>query len=517
MLFNSYVFLLAFLPLSLAGFFALSRLSGRAGLVFLLLASLVFYGWWNPAYLLLLGASIAGNYACGRLIGAAEARPARQGLFLGLGIAANLALLIRYKYLADLLGTLHAAFGSVPTLPAIALPLGISFFTFTQIGWLIDRRAGLAPAEGPLAYLLFVTFFPHLIAGPILSNREMIPQFRNPAIARPDGQNLVAGAAIFTIGLLKKCALADPLGPAAGAGFAAPGGLSAFAAWHAVLAYSLQLYFDFSGYSDMAIGLARMFNLRFPQNFNAPYRAESVIDYWQRWHMTLTRWLTLYLFNPLAMAAARRRGARGQIPERPGATSLGGFTETLAMPLLVTMTLAGIWHGSGWQYLLFGLWHAALLTVNHAWRCFGPRRPSSRRPARLCRVALTYLGVLVGTVLFRAPSDGAAWAMLAAMAGRHGVRHVALPFIASDGHGLLVGASLVAAGHHAVAWLWLGGLYAIIFLAPTTQQIMGEAGKGAASRLRFRLSLPWALAGGVAAMAALLSVGGTSEFLYFQF
>ncbi|HEX5328002.1 MAG TPA: MBOAT family O-acyltransferase, partial [Acetobacteraceae bacterium] len=285
MLFNSYVFVLAFLPVALGGFFLTARAGRTAGALWLIGASLVFYGWWKPAFLPLLVLSITLNFAAARAIGAADRRRRLQGALLAAAIAANLSTLFYFKYLAWVLGACGI------TIAAPTLPLGISFFTFTQIGFLIDCRLGLARDRSILSYALFVTFFPHLIAGPILHNREIMPQFTAAATFRASAENIAAGLAIFLIGLLKKCLLADPLAAIVAAGFGDPGALALAGAWQAALSYSLQLYFDFSGYSDMAIGLARMFNLRFPANFNSPYKAQSVIDYWQRWHMTLTRYL----------------------------------------------------------------------------------------------------------------------------------------------------------------------------------------------------------------------------------
>ncbi|HUZ65577.1 MAG TPA: MBOAT family O-acyltransferase, partial [Acetobacteraceae bacterium] len=289
MLFNSCVFLFGFLPAALVGFFASARLGGpRAAAWFLVGASLLFYGWWNPAFLLLLLGSIAVNYAASRAIAARAHRPRVQGALLAATIAADLGTLVYFKYLADLLGFVHARLGFGPMMAAPLLPLGISFFTFTQIGYLVDCRARtetgapIARGRGVLDYMLFVTFFPHLIAGPILHHREIMPQFADPATWRRSTRNLAIGGSIFLIGLLKKCLLADPLAPMVAAGFGHAGALPLLAAWKAAGAYSLQLYFDFSGYSDMAIGLARMFNLRFPLNFDSPYKAASVIEYWQR-------------------------------------------------------------------------------------------------------------------------------------------------------------------------------------------------------------------------------------------
>ncbi len=238
--------------------------------------------------------------------------------------------------------------------PIRSCPLGISFFTFTQIGYLLDCRNGLARDRSPLNYTLFVAFFPHLIAGPILHNREIMPQFADAATYRYSAHNLAAGLGIFLLGLLKKCLLADPCAAVVGPGFANPDALTFFPAWQVALSYSLQLYFDFSGYSDMAIGLARMFNVRFPLNFNSPYKARSVIEYWQRWHMTLTRYLNLCLYDPLALAITRRRRARGQSTRREAQATPLGFAQMVLLPIFVTMTLAGIRHGSGPTFLVFG-------------------------------------------------------------------------------------------------------------------------------------------------------------------
>ncbi len=511
MLFNSYAFLFAFLPVALLGFHV-AALAGRStAACWLVLASVCFYGWWNPPFVVLLLGSIAFNFACGHLIAAASVRPRLQSGLLAGGIAANLALLVWFKYLASLLGCLRA--WGVLDLPfaATVLPLGISFFTFTQIGYLVDVRQGVARDRGLLSYVLFVTFFPHLIAGPILHNREIMPQFADPATYRLSGQNLCVGATIFVIGLLKKTLLADPLSASVQAGFGQAQGIGFVASWIAVLLYSMQLYFDFSGYSDMAIGLARMFNVRFPLNFNSPYKATGIIDYWQRFHMTLTRYITLYLFNPMAMAVTRRRALRGKDCSRRATTTPGGFSSLLLLPTMMTMALAGIWHGSGLQYLVFGLLHGAYIATNHARRIFGGRYARADGPLlHILYVALTYLCACVAFVFFRAPSLAAAGDMLAGMLGLHG-------FAASP-------ATAPEAAKATRELACLAVLYGIVWFLPNTQQIMalyqpalGRIAPGPLPWLRWRLSLPSAIAFGLGALVALLTVGGTSEFLYFQF
>jgi alginate O-acetyltransferase complex protein AlgI len=504
-LFNSYVFVAAFLPLTLGGFAVACRLGCTPAAVFLLVASLVFYAWWNPRFLPLLAVSIGVNFAASALIMRYASRPAQQDAILIAAIAGNLAALFWCKYLVAVLWFLRVhGVADIPLADPV-LPLGISFFTFTQIGFLVDCRQGQARESSLLNYALFVSFFPHLIAGPILHHREIMPQFADPATWQLRAESLAVGSAIFLIGLLKKTLLADPLAPIASSGYADPSVLTFFPAWHAALAYSLQLYFDFSGYSDMAIGLARLFNLRFPLNFHSPYEAQSVIDYWQRWHMTLTRWLMLYLYNPLALHISRRRAARGLPIDRTARTTLRGFATMVALPTMVTIGLAGVWHGSAFTFVVFGLLHGVFLCVNHAWRLWRLSTRSDAWYAVMARVALTYSCVLVGSVVFRATTLADAGAMLGGMLGLRGLR--------------AAGADM----HTAIDVLWLVGLYAIVWRAPNTQQIMrayapalGRFAAGSWPRLVWQPTLPWAVAFGAAATLGLLSIGGTGEFLYYR-
>ena len=536
MLFNSYLFIFAFLPGALAGFYLLNRLGRRTAAAWLVLISVLFYGWWNPQFVVLLAASVGLNYAAAEAIAATAKRPALQSGCLAAAVIANLSVLVYYKYLASLihaatgLGLLHA------TTPNIILPLGISFFTFTQIGYLVDTKQGVVRDRGLLNYVLFVTFFPHLIAGPILHNREIMPQFGEAATYRFSAENFCVGLSIFVIGLAKKCLLADPLSATVAQGFGAATHLGLFSAWNAALCYALQIYFDFSGYSDMAIGLARMFNIRFPLNFNSPYKASSIIEHWQRWHMTLTRYLTLYLYNPLALAIARRRASRGLGIAREAQATPGGFAAMVMLPTMVTMGLAGVWHGAGIQFLIFGLLHASYLTINHACRIFLPRPKGSADNAAThgCKLLLTHLAVIVSLIFFRAPSVGTALDLLAGMIGLHGTGPVAVPAsllaqLGASGDALVArGAAagisardFAAAAAHA---FWIAGLYAVVWGLPNTQQIMrrftpalGRIQPGPFEALTWQPSPGWAFAIGVLACAGTLAISGTSEFLYFQF
>ena len=311
MLFNSYTFIVLFLPAALAGFFACAHLREGLAASWLIGVSLIFYAWWNVAFVPLLLGSIAVNYGMSELIARSRERPRRQTALLSLAVALNLGALFYFKYLYELVQFFFGHGFTTVHVDPIILPLGISFFTFTQIGYLIDVKQGAASNRGPINYVLFVTFFPHLIAGPILHHREMMPQFAENTTYRFSLQNFAVGLTVFIIGLFKKTILADPLSQVVAQGFSDPAALGVIDSWRTLATYSLQLYFDFSGYSDMAIGLARMFNIRFPLNFNSPFKSETVIEFWQRWHMTLTRYLNLYLYNPLALWVTRRRAQRG--------------------------------------------------------------------------------------------------------------------------------------------------------------------------------------------------------------
>ena len=447
MSFASYGFLFAFLPAALGGFWLIARWGPTAAMAWLIVCSVAFYPWEHWP---VLAVSLAGNALLGRWVRATEGT---TGQFMVLAVAVGLNLV-----------------GMAVGRSMAAVPPGISFIAFTQIGWLLDQR-GRRTAP-PLQYPFLVLFFPHLIAGPILRLRDVETQFADPATWQARGENMAAGSTILLIGLLKKTLLANPLGVIVTPGFTDPGSLGLLAAWGTALAWSFQLYFDFSGYSDMAIGLARLFGVRFPANFESPYKAQSVIDYWQRWHMTLTQFLVSTVFNPLAMATMRRRRSRA----------------LLLAPLVATMALAGLWHGVSWPYLVFGLVHAGFLGVNHAWRVLWPGpRPGDWRSV-VGRVALTYLCVLLASAIFRAPSLDVAGTLFAGMAGLH----AGTPYV-----------------HGALHTIWLAGLAAIVWFMPNTQQIVdGEM---------WRPNLPWAFAAGCAATLGVLSLGGTREFVYFQF
>jgi D-alanyl-lipoteichoic acid acyltransferase DltB (MBOAT superfamily) len=410
MLFNSYAFLFGFLPLAVAGTFLLGRVHHRAGAAWLALASLAFYAVWDVRFLALLLVSIAFNFCAGLVIARARAagEPARARRALILAIVVDLMVLATFKYASFLLTNL-ATLVPIPLLSAgaahsiadsIVLPLGISFFTFTQMAFLVDAYRAEAREPDPLSYLLFVSYFPHLIAGPLLHHRQMMPQFARPSTFRPDLQNIAVGLGIFVLGLAKKLLVADNLALVANPVFHAAQAHEAvpiLGAWSGALAYTLQLYFDFSGYSDMAIGLSLLFNVRLPLNFDSPLRAGNIIDFWRRWHMTLSAWLRHYLYIPLG---GNRLGPRRRY-----------------VNLMITMLLGGLWHGAGWTFVLWGGLHGVYLMINHAWREWCQRRGwgDGGAAGRMLARGLTFLAVVVAFVFFRADSAQSAWTILCGM------------------------------------------------------------------------------------------------------
>ncbi|HYD17267.1 MAG TPA: MBOAT family protein [Patescibacteria group bacterium] len=374
MLFNSAAFLFAFLPVTLAGYFLVLRFLGKLpSQLWLFLASLFFYGWWNPKYVALIIGSMLFNYYLGRYLLLNQDRKA-----LILGIAANLAVLGYYKYTGLLVATTNQLTGADFIVPNIILPLGISFFTFQKIAFLVDcHRKLAAPNQSLINFGLFITFFPQLIAGPIVHHKEMMPQFAKPRSFDPG--SFAVGLTLLSIGLFKKVMIADTLdayvGPLFKAAESRP--LHIIEAWAAALAYTFQIYFDFSGYSDMALGLGKMFNVRLPVNFFSPYKAKNIIDFWRRWHMTLSRFLRDYLYIPLG--GNRKGNARRYLN------------------LMITMLLGGFWHGANWTFLVWGGLHGAFLGINHAWQQAGmPRLPGP------LAAALTFLCVMIAWIFFRA-------------------------------------------------------------------------------------------------------------------
>jgi D-alanyl-lipoteichoic acid acyltransferase DltB (MBOAT superfamily) len=493
MLFNSPEFIFGFLPVALLGFFLLARWGARPALSWLTLASLFFYAWWDVTWLPLLVLSIAFNLWAGREI--SRRRPAHAPLVAAITI--NLGPLAYFKYGSFLASTVGSLVGSAIDWPATELPLGISFFTFTQIAFLADVYQRKTEDFDPVRYGLFVTYFPHLIAGPVLHHKEMMPQFERPDIFRFDANRLADGGAIFILGLFKKTVLADAFGGYARPAFAAAGStaLTFFEAWSAALSYTLQIYFDFSGYSDMAIGLALMIGIRLPLNFHSPYKARNVAEFWRRWHMTLSRFLRDYLYIPLG--GNRRGPVRQQVN------------------LMTTMLLGGLWHGAGWTFVVWGGLHGLLLVVHRLWSQVRPQLPvlpaALRWPAAASAWALTFFSVVVCWVFFRAEDFGAALAMLRGMAGAHGallpdqLLALAPPLgtlVQGAGKVPYLADGTVMGAVEMFVMITLGML--LVLAAPAMSELR--------NRTRYLLVVPCA----ALALQRVL-YGSASEFLYFQF
>jgi alginate O-acetyltransferase complex protein AlgI len=518
MLFNSYVFIFVFLPITAALFFALGARWPAMAAGWLALASLAFYAYWNPAYVALLLGSIAFNFAAGRYLMVPTA-PVNRKLVLTVAVTINLGLLAYYKYANFFVDNVNELLGFDWTLAHVILPLGISFFTFTQVAFLVDAYRGQVREYNVIHYVLFVTYFPHLIAGPVLHHKEMMPQFSLPKTYRFSAENFAVGITLFIIGLAKKVLLADNIAVYVSPVFdaAAHGqSLTFVEAWGGALAYTLQLYFDFSGYSDMAIGLSRLFGIRLPLNFDSPYKSPDIIEFWRRWHMTLSRFLRDYLYIPL------------------GGNRFGNARRY--SNLLITMLLGGLWHGAGWTYVIWGGLHGVYLIINHGWLALRTRSAVSLAPGPMrssLSVLLTFTAVVIAWVFFRAESCSAAMRVLEGMAGVNGLVlpqgwAYSLPAFAMTGLGWLgftLGDPGQFKGLGQLAWLAIG--LAVVWFSPNSQQIMAayrpylesERTPDAqpASKLLWRPALAWSLPVAATAALVLASLGRISEFLYFQF
>ena len=467
----------------------LGRFSSRGAAIWLLGASLVFYSHWMPADTLLLLASIGVNFAIGMRISGGGVGAQR---WLAAGITFDLGLLAYYKYAGFLVSNLDAALGLAMQPPQVALPIGISFYSFTQIAFLVDAYQGKVKETKPVHYGLFVTYFPHLVAGPVLHHAQMMPQFANPAIYRFNISNLVGGLVFFAIGLFKKIVLADGISPYADAVFkpADAGSVPDFAeAWLGALAYTAQLYFDFSGYSDMAVGLSWMFNVSLPFNFNSPYKAGNISEFWRRWHISLSTFLRDYLY--IALGGNRHGAVRRYVN------------------LAATMVLGGLWHGASWSFVVWGALHGSYLMVHHGFRaaCGAALYARLQASRSWCGLAwaLTLLAVVVAWVVFRAESLAGAMRVLRAMGS---------PDLGVGPHALLWNAGLQAQ----TGMLWCAVLVALACLAPCSNDI----GTRVLTVVRERPLLRALVAGWTLGLVGLLLVinatrSSISAFIYFNF
>ena len=482
MLFNSYTYLIVFLPFTFAIYFLLNNyrllLAGKAWLV---LASFFFYAFWNYAYLPLILLSIIVNYGLGTALtvssrSAMQAPRPRKGM-LTVGILFNLCLLGYFKYADFFINNLNTLFTDGIEPLRIVLPLAISFFTFQQIAYLVDSYKRLTTEYDFLNYCLFVSFFPQLIAGPIVHHGEMMPQFARLRNARIDWSNVARGITLFSLGLFKKVVIADNLAVWAGAGFDDAASLTFVEAWAASLCYTFQLYYDFSGYTDMAIGSALLFNITLPLNFNSPYKAVNIQDFWRRWHMTLSRWLRDYIY--VLLGGNRRGEARTYLN------------------LFVTFLLGGLWHGAGWTFVAWGALHGAGTALHKLWTSLGLRLP------RYAGWLLTFLFVHCTWVFFRATSFADALKVFRGMVGLNG---------------LVVGgesanfSDIIATALSAVNGSWLTPVFLLVFgltalLARNSNQLVERF----TSRPAYTLLIAVCLAAG------FVSLSRVSEFIYFQF
>jgi D-alanyl-lipoteichoic acid acyltransferase DltB (MBOAT superfamily) len=515
MLFNSYEFLFAFLPIVWIGYEILRRLDLRmAAMAWLAAGSAVFYAFWNSHLLLVLLASVLINFNLGRWLGLQAGRDGRGSrLLLALGLTFNLGLLGYFKYTNFLVDNLDSLFGLDLVVAKIVLPIGISFFTFQKIAYLVDNYKGLAGRRSFLEFLLFVLFFPQLIAGPIVHYSEMMPQFARGKLA-PVSDRLAIGLTILVVGLIKKVVIADAMAiPATSLFDAATHGYqpNLIESWIGTFCYAFQIYFDFSGYSDMAIGLGWMFGIRLPVNFASPYQATSIADFWQRWHITLSRFLKDYLYIPLG---GNRRGLGRRY-----------------INLLVTMLLGGIWHGAGWGFALWGAIHGVLLILHRLWRGSG-KQPARRLHPWLAR-ALTFLCVVLAWVPFRAPDFQTTISVYRGLAGLNGLR---LPLQAANwmaglpGLGALVSAGPINVDRPLATSFWLLGLLLFAWLLPSTHRWFGKASPGLPSEgypatavtessWRFQWQPNWLYAASFAVglFICVVKLNDISPFIYFQF
>ena len=527
MLFNSFEFIFLFLPLTLIVFFLLGRktkyIKQQMPMLWLVLASLFFYGWWKPLNLPLIILSILVNYSLGHLLGNVLEKPIVKKLVVFLGIIFNLGLICYFKYANFLIANINQLVGTNLDLPTVVIPLAISFFTFQQIAYLVDAYKGQTKEYNILKYILFVCFFPQLIAGPIVHHQEVLPQFEQASIYKFSRKALAIGLTVFVAGLFKKVIFADRIAEYSNLAFAAASqgiDLTFSESWVGALGYSLQLYFDFSGYSDMAIGAAYMFGIKLPLNFNSPYKAVSIVDFWRRWHITLSHFLRDYLYIPLG---GSRKG------------QLRRYSN-----LIITMLLGGLWHGAGWTFIFWGGLHGIYLVINHLYRSvrksLGHNLNNDGWLLRGMGWLATFIGVVISWVFFRANNFATAISILKSMFGFNGIElpvflEPYLGFLRNIGIGFL-GFTVNVGISQKYATFGIIILLLIAWFTPNTQQWMDNYNPTLTEPVepnqplwqqKFWKSLVWkpnrvwtVIVAGLTSLS-LLCFSRVSEFLYFQF
>jgi len=485
LLFNSYIFIFAFLPVTFFVYFYLNSLKLTvASKAFLVFASLFFYSWWNISYLPIILSSMLFNYVIGvSLSQVTKHSRVNKKVLLTIGILFNVVLLAYFKYADFFIENFNHLLGTQVGLLNLALPLAISFFTFQQIAYLVDSYRGETKEYSFLNYANFVTFFPQLIAGPIVHHSEMMPQFSKTANKVIRYPNIAMGLFIFSMGLFKKVVIADTFALWATAGFDHATALHLVEAWVTSLSYTFQLYFDFSGYTDMAIGAALLFNIKLPINFDSPYKATSIQDFWRRWHITLSRFLKEYIYIPL--------GGNKKSEVRT-------YTN-----LMATFLIGGIWHGAGWTFLFWGFLHGLAIVIHRMWRRIGFRLHT------IVAWFITFNFINITWVFFRAKEWEDAMKVLKGMFGGTLVLPLEwkakLDFLSS--YDVTFGYWLQSVSRDPYTMYWmLGGLFVIVVFKNSNQLLQG-----------FKPNLWTMLYAGVLFLVAASSLSKLSEFLYFNF
>jgi alginate O-acetyltransferase complex protein AlgI len=521
MLFNSYVFILFFLPITFLIFSIISREGSQTAVsIWLIAASLFFYSWWNPFYVTLLILSLLFNFGIGASINKIYDKPVLRKLLLIFGIICNILTLAYYKYSVFVINIFNEVSGKHIDPGKIFLPLAISFFTLQQISYLVDAYRGQTSKFNFISYAASVTFFPHLIAGPIVRYRDLVPQFSRTCPQPANYLNLAVGLTLFFMGLFKKVILADHLTQYVDPAFAAANlgrPVSFLEAWTANMAFFMEIYLDFSGYSDMAIGLGRIFGVRLPVNFNSPLKSINFMDFWRRWHITLSEFARDYLYFPLG-------GSRKGLPRQ-------------YINIMIIMTIVGLWHGAAWTLILWGALHGLFILINHVWltmrRAWGHDFSHPTRLGTWSARILTFLCAAGANALFRADDLSAALVMLKGLVGLNGIilESQKLRFLGLEnlipvltGWGIQVGTLPLLKGY---ALEYLLVYLCIIFFCPNTQEIMSrfepcldfqlKENEGTWPWLKWKPTMSWAWLTGFIALLSMLLMGRPNPFLYFQF